>query len=265
MAASALGKLGDPRCVRPLVGALFDDDFRVREAAAKALGKMRDGGCVDPLISALKDEHRWVRRNAAEALGKICDPRGVDPLIRALEDEDAGVRADAARALDEISHSKAADPQEHLTPEGLAESVEEAAFSAFSELSAPATTRRVDDLLHALEDGDWVNRLDAARSLGEIVDERVIRPLAHLASEDDSSWVRAMVASSLVKLGKRGLLERIIEALYDEDPVVRRNAAAALGEIGDPQAKEALTDLLKDEAEAVRRAAQEALEEIGAY
>ena len=107
--------------------------------------------------------------------------------------------------------------------------------------------------------------MDAARSLGEIVDERAVRPLAYMASEDDSSWVRAMVASSLVKLGKRGLLDRIIEALHDEDPVVRGNAAAALGDIGDPRAKDALTDALKDEAETVRRAAQKALEEIGAY
>jgi HEAT repeat protein len=60
-------------------------------------------------------------------------------------------------------------------------------------------------------------------------------------------------------------LDRIIEALYDEDPVVRGNAAASLGEIGDPRAKDALIDLLKDEAEAVRRAAREALEKIGAY
>jgi HEAT repeat protein len=147
----------------------------------------------------------------------------------------------------------------------VAESVEEAEFIAFSKISAPATTKRVDDLLIALDDGDWVNRLDAVRSLGETGDERAIRPLAYMASEDDSSWVRAMVASSLVKLGKRGLLDRIIEALYDEDPVVRGNAAAALGEIGDPRAKDALIDLLKDEAEAVRRAAREALEKIGAY
>ena len=39
-AANALGELGDPRAVEPLIKALEDDDPGVRERAEKALVKL---------------------------------------------------------------------------------------------------------------------------------------------------------------------------------------------------------------------------------
>ena len=39
-AAAALGKIGDPRAVHPLVDALDDREANVRQAAAEALGKL---------------------------------------------------------------------------------------------------------------------------------------------------------------------------------------------------------------------------------
>ena len=60
--------LGSP-AVKPLIAALKDAGWSVREAAAKALGEIKDPRAVEPLIAALKDESSSVRRAAAEALG----------------------------------------------------------------------------------------------------------------------------------------------------------------------------------------------------
>ncbi len=89
--AEALGKsgstaLGDSRAVEPLINALKHEHWRVREAAAEALGNLGDSRAVEPLINALKDEDYGVQEIAAEALGKIGDPRVVKPLIKALKD-----------------------------------------------------------------------------------------------------------------------------------------------------------------------------------
>lgn len=108
-AAQALGKIGDPQALVPLVGALKDPDRRVRDAAAGALDDMQwqpgndedavayyivkghwddcvriGAPAVEPLIGVLKDGDYDVRGNVVNALGEIGDPRSVGPLIQLL-------------------------------------------------------------------------------------------------------------------------------------------------------------------------------------
>ena len=52
-AAVALATIGDPRAVEPLIAALRDPEYEVREAAAAALGTF-GARAVEPLIAALK-------------------------------------------------------------------------------------------------------------------------------------------------------------------------------------------------------------------
>ena len=47
-AAEALGRLGDPRAVEPLVDTLWDDDARVRIKVAWALGMLGDPRALVP-------------------------------------------------------------------------------------------------------------------------------------------------------------------------------------------------------------------------
>ena len=59
----------------------------MRGHAAEALGKIGDPRAIDPLITALKDAKNYVRKNAAEALEEIFSrQRDVTPLIAAQED-----------------------------------------------------------------------------------------------------------------------------------------------------------------------------------
>ncbi len=97
-AAIALGEIGDPRAVGPLIALLCDEDRFVKGRSAHALGLIGEVA-VDPLIHALQEGDGNLRWGAAIALGKIRDTRAVKPLIRALADKYENVRAESATSL----------------------------------------------------------------------------------------------------------------------------------------------------------------------
>jgi HEAT repeat protein len=75
-AAYALGKVGNPSAVNPLLQILQKDKIpEVRSAAAIALGEIGDAGAVDVLTQILqkklKAEDEFLRRSAARSIGQI--------------------------------------------------------------------------------------------------------------------------------------------------------------------------------------------------
>jgi HEAT repeat protein len=149
----ALGKVGVP-AVPPLIQALGDGDWHVREAACRALGAIGDRQAVPPLIQALRDW--YVRAAACRALGAIGDRQAVPPLIQALGDRDRGVRAAACRALGAIGDRQA-----------------------------------VPHLIQALGDWDEYVRRAACRALGQIGDPQALPHLIQaLEDEDEDAYVR---------------------------------------------------------------------------
>jgi HEAT repeat protein len=78
-AAQALGELGDPRAVKPLIAALDEFYYRGEEVVVEALIQIGEPA-VDHLITALNEDDRDVRKRAVEALGEIGDPRAVEPF-----------------------------------------------------------------------------------------------------------------------------------------------------------------------------------------
>ncbi|HXG56772.1 MAG TPA: HEAT repeat domain-containing protein, partial [Vicinamibacterales bacterium] len=100
-AALAVGRVGLPEGVQPLVGALADTDPAVRESAAFALGLIGDVTAVGPLTTALADPLPLVRGRAAEAIGLIAtaDPEGGagKAAARPAADAIARVAAEYAR------------------------------------------------------------------------------------------------------------------------------------------------------------------------
>jgi hypothetical protein len=96
-AARELGRLGDPRALKPLAAALANP--QINQSCAEALLAF-GAKAVDILLFALKSENADARRLAAGALGEIRDPRAVEPLIHALQvDDEYAVRTAAATAL----------------------------------------------------------------------------------------------------------------------------------------------------------------------
>jgi HEAT repeat protein len=88
---------------REAVPQLIRVTGRNRDAAVWALGRIGDPRALGPLLDALGDDRWQVRRGAAEALGHLEDERAVKHLAGLLEDPEAVVREWAARSLETIT------------------------------------------------------------------------------------------------------------------------------------------------------------------
>lgn len=93
----ALGEIGDPRAVCPLIKAL--EFISIRRAVIMALGQIGDPRAVDAIIEAFAFRDEKVRQCAADALVRIGNP-AVNSLGVALKD--AAISEDAAKVLVKI-------------------------------------------------------------------------------------------------------------------------------------------------------------------
>lgn len=130
-AVHALARIGDPRGISAVVGALGDAEnlgavaiaaekalvewgaavkpdllraarsggLAVRARAIRALGKIGGADLEPELESMLKDPEPAVRTQAAAALGEIAGERAVERLAPLLQDPDKWVRYGVAEAL----------------------------------------------------------------------------------------------------------------------------------------------------------------------
>ena len=116
-AAVALGKIGDPRAIRPLIQALgdpYDDsEWRVAVQASNALSKI-GAPALEELIQVLQAENAHIRFMAAQTLAVINDPRVVEPLVAALGDESAAVRWQVVTILGSIGDTRALEKLESI-------------------------------------------------------------------------------------------------------------------------------------------------------
>ncbi|MEO5710025.1 MAG: HEAT repeat domain-containing protein [Nocardioidaceae bacterium] len=72
--AEALGSLGAPESVEPLLRAMADADPDLRVAAARALGSVGDVRVAPRLAGSLRDRHHLTSRAVAGALLRLGDP-----------------------------------------------------------------------------------------------------------------------------------------------------------------------------------------------
>lgn len=111
-AITALGRLGNPKALEPLIERLKDYNRDVRIDAVKALGSLKDKRAVEPILECLSHEDYVLRKESAVVLGIIGagNPKVTDALIERLRDEKAEVRAEAAKALGRLLDLKAREP-----------------------------------------------------------------------------------------------------------------------------------------------------------
>jgi HEAT repeat protein len=111
-AAWALGQIGDPRAVEPLIAILRRGPSSARQTAAWALGQIGDPRAVEPLVSALNYGNDFVLQAAAQALGKLGHPRAVELHVGVLKDDSDGglVREAPALELLQIGDARAVEP-----------------------------------------------------------------------------------------------------------------------------------------------------------
>ncbi len=211
-AAQALGELGDPRALQPLITALQrDKNSLVRDWAAEALGKIGDKRAVEPLITALKDESSSVPIFAAEALGRIGDVQAVEPIIMLLDSHFIDTRTTAMEALAKIGDVRAVKPivSALCRADSQAEiEIRWGATAALVKIGKPA----VESLISALNNSDAKIRAIIAKILGEIGDQRAVEPLV-ARLENPSSEELIDIVEALSKIGDEralGELERMM-------------------------------------------------------
>jgi HEAT repeat protein len=110
-AARALGKLGDPRAVQPLLRLLREDDNEVvRSTAARSLGQIGDSSAVPALVAALDEESDVVRAWAADSLGRLGARSAARKVTSLLTSPNRVVRQAAAVSLGKIGDSSSIGP-----------------------------------------------------------------------------------------------------------------------------------------------------------
>jgi len=104
-AVVALGMIGDPRAVEPLLEFLkYSKNVHLRTETVKALGRIGDKRATPALINVLgSDNPSYMRAGAAKALGEIGDKRAIPALEKALKDKYSYTRSQAAQSLKKIT------------------------------------------------------------------------------------------------------------------------------------------------------------------
>jgi HEAT repeat protein len=138
-AQQALVRMGSA-AVYPLIGALNDKDWRVREEATRALGEIGDERAVPHIIKMFKDDKIRIQLWATDALITMGDT-AVEPLIEALQDSDRRIRMGSIVALGEIREVRAIGPLQDRTKDADRE-VAEAARDALEAMEEQISTVR---------------------------------------------------------------------------------------------------------------------------
>lgn len=94
--AVALGRLGDPRPVEPLLAVPHDEEHRACASIALALGHLKSKNRSSRLFRSLSHRNSDGCENAAIALVLVGDSDAVAPLIKALDSGKDVVRRGAA-------------------------------------------------------------------------------------------------------------------------------------------------------------------------
>ena len=244
-----------------LVPLLRDSDARIRRRAAIAIGRVGLPDGVSPLIVVLRDPDPDVRQAACFGLGLLQDARANAPLIALLEDADLRVRGRAAEALGLIGAREAAAPISAMVAReatdaavtGLAADdmtypMAPAADALRLGLNALVRLKAWDGLASAVLDAKGVSRLrwwPVAYALQRIEDKRAVPALIAFARGTGADALGFAARGLGVLKEPRGVevLVPLLDPARQELRVVAA-AARALGQIGSREAIPPLRKLL---------------------
>jgi len=258
-AALALGEIGDPAAVKPLVAAL-DKGSRDRDVLdanryiADALGALRAKEAVPALTELVGSPDGYVQVAAVDALGRIGDPAAIDILVGiATGAPEPFTAKKALLALGRIGDPRAAPAIMKMLFEerpGVT-FFPEAAFAA-SQIGRPMA----QPLLAVLEGKDaalsaWARErgvlpgalyAKSAQLLGDVGGPEAVPALVQKLGYQDSDagvqmYVRVLAAESLGRMRAKEAVKPLAELVMRErDPNVRDRYCDSIARIGDPGA-----------------------------
>ncbi|MBW2504803.1 MAG: HEAT repeat domain-containing protein [Deltaproteobacteria bacterium] len=196
---AALGTLRERSALPAIAQVLNNASLHRRYVSAWALGEIGAPDGIPPLIAALDDENAEVRRYATRALIKF-NQLSVPALIGYLQTAQGNGAAGAIRALGDIADPRALDV---LLKQ--AEGPHQA--EAYLALGKLRNQRAEQTLIKGLTVQQWRARMNAAMALGPLGTEKAIRPLRK-SLEDDVHVVREWSARSLEMITGEPVLYR---------------------------------------------------------
>ena len=201
--AYELGVLGDPEALRTLFDLLRSTHFLVRRTAVRALGQIGSPLAVTPLLDAVTEDPALARDviTALQRIGPEATPILRHDLDHLLDAAHSGRRGPlVATALGLHGDLAAAPILVRALEEGTQPSQRGAAAQALGEIGAPSA---VPALLRALAHADTEVRVRAAVALGQIGDAGAVPALAASLGAGVHVVDRA-VAEALARLGPTG-------------------------------------------------------------
>ncbi|MGE0451017.1 MAG: HEAT repeat domain-containing protein [Vicinamibacterales bacterium] len=275
-AALAIGRVGLPEAVDPLLKVLADPDPEVRQMAAFALGMLGDVRAKEPLVAALADSAPVVRGSAAEALGKIGDRSAADAIGKmaaaivgtgALSQTPPG-DLEAARDTPSAAFRLAVQALARLNAyDALAAAALDASgqprvrwWPVAAALAQVEDPRALPALLTLLGDAHPYTRAFAAKGLGAMKGDAAAAPLVPLVAGED----RALAIEAIRSLARLRALSaapavlKLVQAPKTE-PHVRLEAVLALGSLPADGVYDTLLDVLGDPSPSIRAAALRSL------
>ncbi len=263
--AEALGHIGDPEAVFPLMDALQDSCSFVRRAAAISLGQMHAKQAQGALLRALEDPNFYVRRAAINAIGKLGIPDLGPILMNFLDTPDPRIQRTVVTALRRLRTYEAVPKMiEMLETYILAPSqrdlpVVKALVVALGDLRA----KEAVSILMRVVRGYVGGRSLAANALGKIGDLKAGSVLVEALS-DKSVNLQLSALKALGQLRYADALPSVRHFLESPDPRLRRMAVVTGGYLGQLGIAPILLALAKeDSSPLVRPAAVEALGRLG--
>lgn len=211
----SIEKLKKNRNVKELIKILDHKDPIARASAAQALGIIGEPEAVIPLVTMLVDSQPTVRQTAIAALHQM----GVDiveVLTDLAENDRASVRQFAARALGEVGVAGGINILVALLADRQ-EAVSRGAFDTLVQLGRNA----VEALIDGLASRRKAVRLRAMVALERIEDARAVGPLLQaLVNESEDPRLRERAAKALAALYHCGCLseeqKQLILAQHDD-------------------------------------------------
>ncbi len=268
-AASALGRILDPRSVEVLVEALLDEDPDVRTDAATALAERPDLRAADPLMeNLLGDPCAEVKISAIKTLTALRYQPVVPWLRRIVLDRDPEIAWDdselysggwddwvdiqirAIESLAEFGDTDAVNDIVSAMEDEMGQDLMEVGFAALARLGEPGVVAAAGYLASA----DETSRLRVVKHLAAVDTPAAQRAVTD-ALGDRSPKVRLAAAQGLA--ARDATDHRLLALFHDDEPMIRAEVAILCGKLFPDQ----LLTLLTDPSEEVRRAVMTVLSE----
>ncbi len=229
----------------------------------QALGRIGDPSALIPLLQSLEEKNIEIRRAAAQALGDLGDRAAVAPLSASLaEDNDEQTRGFAAISLGRLGGQEARDALRAALQVKGSRTVKSFAALGLGLLGDRGSSAELLKIL-ALNSEDNV-RGSAAIALGLLGEPAAVEPLFELVkARGTKADFRGYCAIALGLIRPEGSLEKLLTILKDDPDKVdlwRRGLCLAIGLHRSAAAAPALAEvLIGDSRDVVREHAALAL------